>query len=143
MSVIEEEDWRSVSDKIIAVLKAIPASDRLRVFQEQLSLLPDNSRKMVEHFVSIALLVNESSQSSDRVTMNKNFHISFITVMTLVVAIVLTAGGIYLVSISDDDAVSKINILGAQIETSSAGVACLGFAALTYIFTVRSALSKM
>ncbi|MDV4159218.1 hypothetical protein [Rhizobium brockwellii] len=142
MSVSEEEDWRSVSDKIIALVNSSPTSDRLRVFQEQLSLLPDHSRRMVEHFVSIALLVN-ASQSSDRVTMNKNFHISFITVMTLVVAIVLTAGGIYLVSISDDDAVSKIRIFGAHIETSSAGVACLGFAALTYIFTVRSALSKM
>lgn len=143
MSVAEEEDWRSVSDKILALVNTVPASDRLRVFQEQLSLLPDHSKKMVEHFVSIALLFNETSQPSDRVIMNKNFHISFVTFMTLVVAIVFTAGGIYLVSISDDDAVSKISILGAHIETSSAGVACLGFAALTYIFTVRSALSKM
>lgn len=142
MSATEDEDWRLISDKIISIVNSSPEADRLRIFQEQLSLLPSSSRKMVEHFVSIALLVN-SSQSSGRVAMNRHFHISFITVMTLVVAIVFTAGGIYLVSISDDDAISKISILGANIETSSAGVACLGFAAITYIFTVRSALSKM
>lgn len=138
----DDQKWRDISDRIIVAVLASPLPDRLRVFQEQLSLLPDDSRRLVEHFVSIAILLNSADTGVD-MAKNKNFHISLISFIALIATVFFVFGGIYLVYISDDFALSKINILGATIETESVGVACLGFGALSFIFTVRSAINKL
>jgi maltodextrin utilization protein YvdJ len=142
MAIPPEEEWRRVSDKIIAIVLAAPLSDRLRVFKEQLALLPESSRRMVEHFVSLAVLFN-SSETDLKVAMNKNFHLSLVSVLTFVTAIILVGGGLYLVSMSGDDAMSKIKIFSAAVETSSVGVACFALAALMFLFIIRSIVAKM
>ena len=138
----KEEEWRQLSDQIIAAVSAAPASEQLRIFKKNLALLPDPPRRMVEHFVLLAVTFKAHDESS-RVVMNKNFHLSIFGVFTLIFTLVLVAGGLYLVSLSGDAGVSKINILGASVETDSIGVACFALAALTFLFTIRSVVSKI
>lgn len=137
-----EEEWRRLSDEIIAAVSNAPASEQLRVFKEKLALLPEKPRKMVEHFVLLAITFKEHD-NNQKVTMSKYFHLSIASTFTLIVTLVLIAGGLYLVSISGDDGVSKINIFGAAVETDNVGVACFALAALTFLFTIKSIVSKM
>ena len=142
MMMPTEEEWRRMSDEIIAAVSAAPASDQLRVFKEKLALLPEKPRKMVEHFVLLAVTF-KAHDTGPQVTMSKHFHLSVVSAFTMIITLVLIAGGLYLVSISGDDGVSKINIFSAAVETDSIGVACFALAALTFLFTIRSVVSKM
>ncbi|MGV1790751.1 hypothetical protein [Rhizobium sp. A37_96] len=142
MMMPTEEEWRRLSDQIIATVSAAPAADQLRIFKEQLALLPEQPRKMVEHFVLLAITF-KAHDNDPKVAMSKHFHLSVVSTFTLVVTLVLIGGGLYLVSLSGDDGVSKIDILGAAVETNSVGVACFALAALTFLFTIRSVVSKM
>lgn len=142
MMMPPEEEWRRLSDDIIAAVSAAPTSDQLMVFKEKIALLPEPPRKMVEHFVLLAVTF-KGYDTDSKATMSKHFHLSVVSTFTLIVTLVLIAGGLYLVTISGDDGASKINILGAAVETDSVGVACFALAALTFLFTIRSVLSKM
>ncbi len=142
MTAPMEEDWRKVSDQIINVVGSAPPAERLRVFKEQLALLPDDSRRMVEHFVSLTMIFSSQDTQSE-VVMSKHFHLSVVSGLTFVVALVLIGGGIYLVSMAGDDATSKIDMFGAAVETNSVGVACFALSAFMFLLTIRSVTSKM
>ncbi|WP_454702861.1 hypothetical protein [Agrobacterium burrii] len=137
-----EEEWRQLSDQIIAAVSAAPASQQLAILKQALASLPEPSRKMVEHFVSLALTF-KASDTDAKVAMNKYFHLSVVSTFTLIVTIALILSGIYLVSISGDEGISNINILGAAVETNSVGVACFSIAGITFLLTIRSVVSKM
>lgn len=142
MTSPSEDEWRQISDRIIAAVSAAPPSDQLKIFKQQLSLLPADKRVMVEHFVSLTIIFS-GHEADIRVKMSKNNHLSFAGIITFIAFLILVVGGIYLVSIADDDAMSKINIMGAAVETSSVGVACFALAALLFIFTMRSVIQKL
>ncbi|MBZ5759684.1 hypothetical protein LAV84_05515 [Rhizobium sp. VS19-DR104.2] len=135
-------EWLAASNDILRVVGEASPNDQLRVFQQQLRLLPAEISPMVEHFVSLAV-VFKSNEMGSQMAAKKHFHLSLISCFTFVFALILVGGGIYIVMIAGPSAASKINILGATVETSSVGVACFGLAAIMFIFTIRSVVAKM
>jgi hypothetical protein len=136
--------WRSVSDQILRDLANIPVEDRLKFLQEKILLLPEDQREMVAHFVSLgATFGADASAFKETSSLSRHRHISLVTAMAVIVAILLVIAGLYLVSLNGDEAQSKIDFWGASIETNSVGVACLGLAGLVFLFVARKAIAKM
>ncbi|ESY65097.1 hypothetical protein X743_29760 [Mesorhizobium sp. LNHC252B00] len=137
-----EPSWRALSDVILKEIVSVSQDERLAYLQEKLLTLPEGSREMVAHFVSVALLI-QSSDNQRMTSVSRHTHISYVTAMALIATIVLAVAGLYLVTLHGDDAPSKISIFGATVETSSVGVACLALAAFTFLFVARKALSRL
>ncbi|TIQ99470.1 hypothetical protein [Mesorhizobium sp.] len=97
---------------------------------------------MVEHFVSLALLINENPGVAEA-QLSRHKSIFNITALAFVLAIALAGLGIWLVALAGDDADTKIHILGSSVETNSAGIACFGLSALLFLFVARKALSRL
>lgn len=134
--------WKTVGNNLARELAGIPPDQRLAVFQQRLAELPIAYRAKVEHYAYLGMLIVEGDLKTE-VILSKHKTISGIAKLSFVLAAILAIAGIVLVYISNDDAMTKINILGSSIETGSVGVACVGMAGLMFLFIVRSAFSKL
>lgn len=142
MTVPPQATWREVSDQIISNMATIDPQDRLRFLQEQLNLLPPDAQEMVGHFVTLAVTVHDSG-GAERVAMGRQRHISGIAVMALILALALGVGGIYLVKIGNVVATSNIKVWGAEIQTTSVGVACMALGMFLFLFVARKAIATL
>ncbi|MCF7645984.1 hypothetical protein KQ944_12490 [Bacillus subtilis] len=136
---IPDNVWRKLSDEILQLLSKTPAEKRLSVFKEKLSSLPPELSPAVEHFVTVALTLHQFDQDT-KISMSTSSNNRLIMILAFALSALISASGLYLVTLSGDNAISKINIAGINIETQSVGVACLVLSFLLFYLLGRKAL---
>lgn len=140
----EKEQWRKVSQDILTDMAKVPAEKQLGFIQERIKRLPEDQREMVGHFVAYAAIAGANlGNRNGEVEVSRHQHITGIVKLAITVVVILALAGLVLVSISGDDAFSKLEFWGARIETQSVGIACLAIAGLVFLFVARKALSRL
>lgn len=143
------EGWRAASAKQIAPKKrhreCVPLGRRNMPSSRNVNQLPDDFKKLPDDFERLPDKVLQSKEYFELMKRrDATLKLTILTISGMLSGLAICGMGIWLVSVSGQDAsTSNINFLGLlEVQTGSVGIGAFAIGAGLTIYCVRSFMSK-